>query len=322
MHTKGSITIAILSAAMAVASMFFVFAGASSCQTSDAAQSAIAKRIGAIKSINGNAITLSGESGPDVAVTVEPNARLLRMAPGDKDLKNASPIQLQDLKVGDTVRVRGRSSADGVDALEVLVITSSAIDAVRDQIRQDWQKRGTGGLVGSVDPAAGTVIISVTGLGGKKTITIHTSKNTVIRRYAPDSVKFDDAKPSSLADIHAGDQLRARGERSADGSEITAEEIVAGSFRNVAGTVNSVDASAGTINVQDLLGKKPVVVKITSESQLHKLPPEMAQMIAVRLKSSMAAATPGAGGAGAEKAGNGAQPEAAPGARPGGAAAG
>src|SRR5579862_3114342 len=184
MHTKGSITIAILSAAMAVASMFFVFAGASSCQTSDAAQSTIAKRIGAIKSINGNAITLSGESGPDVAVTVEPNARLLRMAPGDKDLKNASPIQLQDLKVGDTVRVRGRSSADGIDALEVLVITSSALDAVRDQIRQDWQKRGIGGLVDSVDPATGNITVSIPRLSGKKSFVVHTAKNTVIKRYA------------------------------------------------------------------------------------------------------------------------------------------
>jgi|HubBroStandDraft_5_1064220.scaffolds.fasta_scaffold17327_2 hypothetical protein len=304
MHTKGSITIAILSAAVAVTSMLFMFAGASSCQTSDAAQSAIAKRIGAIKSINGNAITLSGESGPDVAVTVEPNARLLRMAPGDKDLKNASLIQLQDLKVGDTVRVRGRSSADGIDALEVLVITSSALDAVRDQIRQDWQKRGTGGLISAVDPAAGTVTISVTGLSGKKTITVHTSKTTIIRRYAPDSVKFDDAKPSSLAEIHPGDQLRARGERSADGSEMTAEEIVAGSFRNIAGTVNSADASAGTINVQDLLTKKAVVVKITAESQLHKLPPELAQRIAMRLKSSLPPGTPGAAASGAPSGGN------------------
>lgn len=287
-----------------------------------AGQSAIAKQIGTIKSISGNAITLTPESGADVAVTVEDSARILRLNPGDKDLKNATPIQLQDLKVGDKVRVRGHAAGQGIDALEVLVITSSAVDAVRERISQDWQKRGIGGLVSSVDPANGTVTISVTGLSGKKEVRVKTAKNTVIRRYAPDSIKFDDAKPSTLAEIHAGDQLRARGERSGDGSEVTAEEIVTGSFRNVAGTVNSVDASAGTINVQDLLSKKPMVVKITSESQLHKLPPEMAQMIAARLKGSMASGTPGAGGAGAEKAGNGAQPAAAPGMRAGGAAAG
>ena len=65
-------------------------------------------------------------------------------------------------------------------------------------------------------------------------------------------------KRSTLQEIQPGDQLRARGDRSADGSELTAEEIVTGAFRNVAGLVNSVDASAGTITVQDLLSKKPV----------------------------------------------------------------
>lgn len=292
--------------------------GVAAAQT--AGPSAIAKQIGTIKSINGNAITLTPESGADVPVTVVDGARLLKLNPGEKDLKNATPIQLQDLQVGDKVRVRGHAAGQGIDALEVLVITSSAVDAVRDQIRQDWQKRGIGGLVSSVDPANGTVTISVTSLAGKKEVTVKAAKNTAIRRYAPDSIKFDDAKPSTLAEIHPGDQLRARGERSADGSEVTAEEIVSGSFRNVAGTVNSVDASAGTVSVQDLLTKKPVVVKVTSDSQLHKLPPEMAQMIAMRLKSRMPAGTPGAGGARPEAAGNGAQGGAAP-ARPAGAGA-
>jgi hypothetical protein len=288
-------------------------------QTPDAAQQSIAKSLGTIKTISGNALTLSSGSGPDVAVTVEPTARMLRMAPGDKDLKNASPIQLEDLKVGDTVRVRGHAMANnGIDALEVLVITSAAVDAVRDQIRQDWQKRGMGGLVSSVDPAAGTVTISVTGIGGKKEITVHTAKNTIIRRYAPDSVKFDDAKTSTLQDIHPGDQLRARGDKSADGLQVTAEEIVSGSFRNVAGTVNSIDASTNTLSVQDLLTKKPITVKVTAESQLHKLPPEFAQRIAARLKGNMPPGTPGSGSASGSAAGS-APPG---GGNPGAAAAG
>src|ERR1700758_1214291 len=140
------------------------------------------------------------------------------------------------------------------------------LEARHQQEQQDWQKRGIGGLVSSVDAAGGTVEISVTGLSGKKEITVQASKTTVVRRYAPGSVKFDDAKVSTLREIHPGDQLRARGERSADGSQMTADEIVTGSFRNVAGTVNSVDAGAGTISVQDLLSKKAVVVKITKES--------------------------------------------------------
>ncbi len=256
----------------------------------------VVKSLGVIKTMNGSALTLTPESGPEVTANVQPNARLLRLAPGEKDPKSATPITLQDLQVGDTVRVRGYASQDGksIATLEVIVITKAAVAAVGDQIRQDWQKRGLGGLVEAVDPTAGTVTISTTSFSGKKNITVHTAKNTIIRRYAPDSVKFEDAKPSALADIHPGDQLRARGEKNPDGTAVTADEIVSGSFRNVAGTVNTTDASAGTLTVQDLLSKKTVQVKITSESQLHQLPAEMARMIAMRIKGAMPPGMPGA----------------------------
>jgi len=291
----------------------------------ESAQPAVARRIGAVKAIQGNVLTLTPDSGADIAVTVQPNARVLRIAPGAKDLKDAAPIQLQDLQVGDRVRVRGQASSDGnsISALEVIAMAHTDLEARRQQEQQDWQKRGLGGLVKSVDLASETVSISVAGMGGTKSIVVHSTTKTVIRRYAPDSIKFDDAKASTLAEIHPGDQLRARGDRNADGSEMTADEIVTGSFRNVAGIVNSVDASAGTVSVQDLLSKKPVVVKITAESQLHQLPAEIAQRIAMRLKGSMPPGTPGSGGsAGASPGGNGGQAGAAAGTRPGGASAG
>ena len=197
-------------------------------------------------------------SGPTVTVNVQPNARILRLAPGEKDLKSATPIQVTDLQAGDTIRVRGTASADGssLAALEVIVITRAAVAAVSDQLRQDWQKRGMGGRVDSVDPATGDVVISIPSLGAKKTVVVHTNKTTVIYRYAPDSAKPEDAKPSSLKDIQAGDQLRARGNRNADGSEISAEEIFAEVFPQFAATVKSVDATAGTLSVQDLASKE------------------------------------------------------------------
>jgi hypothetical protein len=270
-----------------------------SAQAQDAAsQSAIARKIGTIKTINGNSITLSPESGPDVTVSVEPNARMVRLAPGQTDVKAAPPIQLQDLQVGDKVRVRGYASANATTfpALEVVVITGSAVAAVGEQIRQDWQKRGLGGPVTAVDASAGTVTISTASVAGKKSITIHTSASTVVRRYAPNSTKFEDAKVSTLQDVHVGDQLRARGDRSADSGDLTAEEIVTGRFPNVAGLIKSVDASAGRISVQDLASKKIVELKITSDSQLHQIPAEMAQRFAARLKSQLPPGTPGAGG--------------------------
>jgi len=284
----------------------------------------LARKIGAIKAINGSTLTLTPDSGPDITVTVQPSARILRIAPGEKDLKNATPIHVQDLQAGDRVRVRGQASADGnsLAALEIVAMAHTDLEARHQQEQQDWQKRGIGGLVGNADPASNTVTISVTGLGGTKNITVHASPKTVVRRYAPDSIKFDDAKPSTLAEIHRGDQLRARGDRSADGTEMTAEEIVTGSFRNVAGTVNSVDASAGTLTVQDLLSKKSVIVKVTNESQLHKLPAEIAQRIAMRLKANMPAGMPGGGAPPSGNGSHGATPAAKPEGGPPNAAAG
>jgi hypothetical protein len=256
----------------------------------------IAKSIGKIKTINGSTITLSPTSGSDIAVTVQPNARILRLTPGEKDLKNATPLPLQDLQVGDTIRVRGAGSEDGktISALEVIVITSSAVAAVSDQVRQDWQKRGVGGIVDSVDAATATIHISVPRTGAKREVVVQTSKNTLIRRYAADSARPENAKTATIAQIRVGDQLRARGNRNADGSKLDAEEIYVGFFPQFSGIVKSVDANAGTLSVQDLSSKKTVEVRVTPESRLHKVPPEMAHAFATRLKSMVPQALGGA----------------------------
>ncbi len=123
----------------------------------------------------------------------------------------------------------------------------SDIEALHQKEQADWAKRGVGGLVKTVDATDGTLTIAQ----GARTITIHTTPTTVVRRYAADSVKFSDAQASTLAAIQPGDQVTARGDRSADGNDVTAEEIVSGSFRNIAGTVVSVDANAGTFAVKD-----------------------------------------------------------------------
>jgi hypothetical protein len=152
--------------------------------------------------------------------------------------------------------------------------------------RDDWQKRGVGGLVTKMDSASSTITISTGGVGANRNVVVHVDKNTILRRYAPGSVKFDDAKPAPLDGIKPGDQLRARGVRSPDGNDLTAEEVVSGAFRNIAGTIKAIDTAANTITVQDAISKSAVVVKVSSDSQMKKLPAEMAQRIATRLKGT------------------------------------
>ena len=164
--------------------------------------------------------------------------------------------------------------------------------------QQEWQRHGIGGLVSAVDATAGAITVSTSALGANKTVVVRVSKSTVLRRYALGSVKFDDAAAAPIDQIKAGDQLRARGQRSADGGELTADEVVSGSFRNISGTINSIDAAAKSITVQDLVTKKPVVVTIADTSQLRKLSAPMAQRIAGRLKGKVGDTAPPSGDSG------------------------
>ena len=94
---------------------------------------------------------------------MQPTTRLLRIAPGEKNLKNATPLQLQDLQAGDRILVGGQASDDAksVAASTIVVMARTDLEAHHQQELQDWQKRGMAGLVSAVDSAAGTVTISV-----------------------------------------------------------------------------------------------------------------------------------------------------------------
>ncbi|HMD20156.1 MAG TPA: hypothetical protein VKH40_07530 [Alloacidobacterium sp.] len=263
-------------------------------ETGQTATASTARLLGTVTAVSGDTITLKSDAGVVAMITVSDATRIVRAEPGQKDLSSATVIQVKDLTVGDRVLVRATpgSAENTYSAQAVIAMMKTDIAQKQQQEREDWQKRGVGGIVKSVDTAGGTIVVTA----GSRTFTIHTTAKTIVRRYAPDSVKFDDAKVSALDQIKPGDQLRARGDRSADGTEVTADEVVAGSFRNIAATVVSVNAAGQTLTVTDLATKKPVVIRLTPDSQLHRLSPEMAQGIAARFKGGA-----GAGAAGGEQ---------------------
>ena len=242
------------------------------------------RSIGAIESISGTTVTMKTDAGAETSISVTDATKILRIEPGQRDLSSATVIRLADLQVGDRVLITGQPSSDGksLDAARIVVMKKTDVEARQQHEREAWQ-HGVGGLVKSTDAATGTIVIDVSSLGTTTPVTIHITKDTVLRRYAPDSVKFDEAKPASLEQIHSGDQLRARGTRSPDGAQFDAQEIVSGSFRNIAGTIADIDATTNTIRVNDLIAKKTVLVKFTSDSEIRQLPEMMARFIAARL---------------------------------------
>ena len=238
-------------------------------------------------------------------------ARILQLAPGSTDLKTAQTITLADIAVGDRVLVSGKAgdTAGAFSASRVILMKSSDIAQKHEMEQADWQKRGTGGIVSAVDPATGTLTVTV----GAKKIAVNTSSKTQFRRYAGDSVKFEDAKPGTLAQIQVGIRLRVLGTKSDDGTSIQAEVVVSGSFKNLAGLIATIDAAKGTLTLKDLATKKMVTVMITANSNVRTLPPQAAAMFAARAKGAA-----GAGGSGAGVPQGSGQGDASGGGRPGG----
>src|SRR5580658_2142752 len=263
-----------------------------------------ARFVGTITAISGTTLTVKTDAGQAYQVEIPSAASIKRVEPGQKDLSTAATIQFSDLAVGDRalVKLDPDAPAGTSQALQIVAIKQSDVAQKQQKDREDWQRNGLGGLVKSVD-AAGGVIVLTSGAGATaKTITVHTTKATILKRYAPASVSYDAAQPAAIDAIHPGDQLRARGTKNADGTSIDAVEVVSGTFRNISGLVSSVDAEASTISLKDLATKKQVTIHITKDVQMRKLPDRMATMLAARLNG----ASGGARGGGAQSAGGGA----------------
>ncbi len=281
--------------------------------------------VGSVQSVDlaARKLQLKTDSGADIEVQFEEATEVVQVAPGAKDLTGATPLRVSDLTAGDRLLVRGTMAGDqkSIPARQIIVMTKAAINSKQTAERADWDRRGVFGTVASVDPANQKIVVNVrSGLGPAKPVEITASAKTIVRRYAPDSVKFADAQVSRLDEIRVGDQVRARGEKSADGASLAAEEMVSGTFRNVAAQIVSIDAAAKVMTVTDLDTKKPLVVRLSPDSSMRKLPDMMAQFLAMRLNAGETGPPGAAGGAGTAGAGNAMRPG-APGAPPAGSGA-
>jgi hypothetical protein len=293
--------------------------------TAALAQAPASKAVGTVKSRNGNSLAVTADGGGEVKITIADSARIVRTTPGQMDLKSATPIQISDIQVGDRILARGQAGENNsVVASAVIVMKQSDIAERQQHEREEW-RRGVGGTVKSVDATAGTITVNKSLATQGKEVVVHVTPETELLRYPVNSINFDDAKPGTIDQIKPGDQLNARGAKSEDGAEFTAQALVSGTFQNVAGTVISTNPANNTVTINDLVAKKPMMVKIDAQSQMRKLPDFVAMMIAMRLKggaagAAMAGGAPGAGGMGPGGGGGAARGNSAPG--PGGSASG
>jgi hypothetical protein len=215
------------------------------------------------------------DKGENLSVRLTPDSLVQKVAPGQKDLKHAEAILPTDVAAGDRVLV---VLADGTHDVRRIVVMSAKDISGRDEAdRQDWIQRGVAGVVAS--KIGGEITLRVRSMTGTAQTIVVITPATTFRRYAPDSVKFADALAANVADVNLGDQLRARGSKSADGSKLTADNVVFGTFVTKAGSITAVNVDNREITIADLSSHQPLTIKLTADSQLKRMP-EMPPMMA------------------------------------------
>jgi hypothetical protein len=222
-------------------------------------------------------VVVTTAAGNAVTVTLSDRTVYMRIPPGEKTKDKFIKISPTDFGVGDSVFARGRMSEDrkSMPALEFYVMSKGDIAQQRERERDEWRKRGIAGTVSAINADTKEITIDARTAEGPKPVVLTTTAETKFRRYAPDSVRFGDAKPSAIAELKPGDQLRALGNKSTDGARFSADEIVTGSFQTIGGAITEVNAEKQEIKINDLQSKQSVTIVVSKDSQLKRLTPEL-----------------------------------------------
>jgi hypothetical protein len=252
-----------------------------------AQQTAVESVVGTVTDIdkNGRGAKIKTDSGDVITLKTGDDTVCLRIPANEKTLAKAVSIQFTEIAVGDRVLGHGTRKEHEFLAQRLVVLTKADVDKRREEDLDDWRRRGIGGIVKDLNAQTGQVNLELRGSGSGGRLMILTAKAD-FRRYASGSLRFEDAQPSNFTDLNVGDQLRALGERSADGAIFKAEQIVSGAFRTIGATVTEVDLQRNEIKAISLDQKKPIVISLTKDSVLHRIPPSVAVAIAQRALAS------------------------------------
>src|SRR5882762_4860014 len=260
---------------------------------------AIVGVIGEVKNLDAasNQIIVRADSGVLYTVNLSERTKYKRSAPGAKSRENATAITLADVGSGDRVWAYGRVSEQQktVPAQMLVVMSKADLAKKQEQERAEWRRRGVSGIVASVNPSTQEITVSSRSLmGAAQAVIIPVTDKVMMRRYPPDTIpKYSDARPSKFAEVKVGDQLRALGDKTADGTHLTAEEVVFGTFKIAGGVVTAIDAATNQIKITELQTKKPLTIILKPESVLRRVPAGGGMFTA-----GMGAGGPGAGGGG------------------------
>src|SRR5258705_8168873 len=256
-----------------------------------------------VKDAAAKQLIIKTDAGSLVTVTLSDATSYMRVAPGETTLTNATKITFADVAEGDRVLALGKVSDDQklVPARTLVVMTKADIAKKHEAERAEWKRRGVLGIITALKPETKEITISSRTMAGPQALIIPVKEKVELRRYAPDSIKFADANVAKFDKLKLGDQLRALGERNPEGIAFTAEKVVTGSFKTVAGVITAIDLGTGEVKINDMQTKQPLTIVVKQDAVLRKFPPasEMGGMMMMR---------PGGGGGGGQSAAAGPGP--------------
>lgn len=236
---------------------------------------------GDVVSISAGKLVVSSPKGKvDVVLS---NATAYKHVSAEKpSLTTATDGALGDIHVGDKVIASGVLSDDGktLPARTVYLMTKADIAQKNAKETAEWKTRGIAGRITALNAETKAITVQMGGLMGSTTIVVTPKEKAAFLHYAPDSVRYDEAKVSSFAEAKVGDQLRAIGDKSADGATFAAEKVLLGSFQTVAGTVKSVDTAKNEVIIKDLASGKDITVSTAEVTTFKKFPVEFAERMA------------------------------------------
>jgi sRNA-binding protein len=243
--------------------------------------------IGEVSSIDpaSGKMVIQTDAKASVTVTFNDKTAFRRVSPGQTSLANAETITAADLKPGDRVLIPAfNADAAQTPVRQIVVMARASIEQTRNDEVERRRARTTIGRITSVNAEKREITVQTRGRGDQEALIVAAPAQAKVLRYAPDSLKPGDAVASSFAALQTGDQVRVLGERSTDGTRITAEEILSGSVSRAIGIVTDINAARGEVTLKNDLTGQSMTVATGKNTTLRRITPEVATTLRERFE--------------------------------------
>ena len=230
-------------------------------------------------------ISIKTDQNATIAIRAMDTTACLRVPAGAQSLEKATTILFDDIANGDRVLVRGSKSQDEFAALRIVVFSKEDVSKKRERDLEQWRTRGIAGVVKTLNPSTNEINLELRGATPASLIAINAG-GSQFRRYTTSAINFEDTKQSNFGEVAVGDQLRALGDKSADGKSFKAEAVVSGSFKTIGATLTAVDLQNGQMSATTLDQKKPIQVATLRESTIRRIPAAMAPAIGQKARAN------------------------------------